>query len=155
MSALTLRQKLDGVLTNNIVAALMAVWLVTLAVSYTSSADRWLTVRAVQISNAHVGEDIPVVVDRDVLRSFRGAWRITVYEWVNGQWLVSCAASGSRSYEAATKFPADMTLSRWTEGACVSLPRGRYKAVVQWDLDIMAILPTKSLVVTSNIFEIG
>lgn len=155
MSVLTMRQKLDNLMTSNILAAVMAAWLVTLLVSYTSSADRWLTVRTVQISNAQVGEEIPVVVDRDILRSFKGDWRITVFEWVEGQWVVACAAAGSRNYDVSIRFPADMTLSRWTEGQCISLARGKYKAVIQWDLDVLPILPIKSLVVTSNIFEIS
>lgn len=154
MSALTLRQKLDNLMTSNILAAVMAAWLVTLFLSYTSSADRWLAVRTLQVSSAKVGEEIPLIVDRDILKSFRGDWRITVFEWVDSQWVVSCAATGSRYYTADTVFPVDMTLSRWTSNKCVALPRGKYKIVVQWDLDVLPILPNKSLVVTSNIFEI-
>lgn len=114
----------------------------------------WLDVQSVTIHSAHVGAPISMTVEREVKRSFRGSWNVTIRQWDGGGWVTWCNASGSSNYRAEAKFPKNLSLQWWTDGACQPVPVGRYKVTTTWIVRDIAPLPDKVVTAESNVFEV-
>lgn len=131
-------------------------WLVTLLVLPLQlwPAAYWFDVRAVHIASATVGEPLPMLVDRDVKRPFRGQWHATIRQWDGVGWVTWCNAEGKSNYRPEAKLPRNLALQWWTDGHCHPLPVGRYKVTTTWTIIDVPLMPDRSTSIDSNLFEV-
>jgi hypothetical protein len=118
----------------------------------------WFEVRTVHINDARVGEQITMLVDREVKKSFVGTYGITIHKWSNAGPVAYCRMSGGPwEYRRGAAYPIPLTLAWWTENApsCNPLPAGQYQVTTRWVNDGNVLLPEKSISVTSNIFTVN
>lgn len=113
----------------------------------------WLEVKDVVIRSAAQGTPLSMTVDRQIKRSFLGTWQVTIRQWDGAGWLTWCNASGRSNYNPEARYPRNLSLQWWTDGACHPLPAGRYRVTTTWTVQ-GNLLPDKHVVVDSNIFEV-
>lgn len=117
-------------------------------------ASWWLDVREVSIRSASYGKPLPMVVDREVKRGFLAEWQVTIRQWDGAGWLTWCNAEGKSNYRPDARYPKDLALQWWTDGACHPVPPGRYRVTTTWVIPVGALLPDKVVSVDSNVFEV-
>lgn len=113
----------------------------------------WLEVRDVAVRSAPAGQPLSMTVDRTIHRTFLGTWQVTIRQWDGAGWLTWCNAAGTSNYTPAARYPKNLALQWWTDGACHPLPPGRYRVTTTWKIDRGA-LPDKFVTAESNIFEV-
>lgn len=119
----------------------------------------WLDIRTVHVNDAVFGQDITMLVDRDVKRDFYGTFSVTVYRWTNNGPEAYCSVKGREwDYKTGAVYPVPLTLYWWTDHdvKCSHLPPGQYQITTRWvNLSSLLPLPSKTLTVTSNIFTVS
>lgn len=129
-----------------IFAAVLVMWALILV-----PASLWLDVRSVRILDSKLGSPIVMVVDRTIKRDFPGKWAVTVRDVEGAVW---CSARGEAEYSSRAKLPTPLTLQWWTFPSCYPVPVGSYTATTRWTIQDLPFLPSKSVVVESNIFRV-
>lgn len=118
----------------------------------------WFDVRAIHVNDAHAGEMITMVVDRDVRIRFTGYYLAGIYVWTGRGFTPYCTARGKeRLYKEGAEYPEPLTLRWWTddEPTCRNLPAGQYQMSTRWvTTGNDWPLPEKSVTRESNIFTI-
>ena len=142
---------------NRIEATLMALVGLALALSLALmllSADWWMRLNSLHIPDARVGQDIPIVYDREFLRNFTGEWAVNVWKMERGDWQPFCAADGKWNYEARKPAPGQ-DLAWITNGApgCEDLPPGEYRVTVNVTANPGRLL-SRTASVESNVFKV-
>ena len=130
-----------------------AVWLAWLAVVSLWPGSWWFDVRRVVVFDAPAGVEILMEVDRVIHREFIADWSAVVRRWEDGGWTVACAGRGKSNYRPDAVLPDPLTLSWWTDGACPTLPTGRYFVSTIWTIRGGG-LPDKVVQVASNVFTV-
>lgn len=117
-------------------------------------ADWWLEVRRVLVFDSVAGAEVIMDVDRVIKRPFLADWFVVVREYDHGAWEVACTAHGSADYRPDAALPDPLTLDWWTQGACPSLPAGRYLVSTIWTIPGRGTLPDKVVQTISNVFTV-
>lgn len=117
-------------------------------------ASWWLDVREVAIRSAPYGQPLSMVVDREIKRPFLGEWQVTIRQWDGSGWATWCNATGQSNYREDARYPRDLSLQWWTDGACHPVPVGRHRVTTTWTIKGPGYLPDKHAVSESNIFEV-
>jgi hypothetical protein len=125
------------------------------AVVFYWPASYWLEVAPILAGPARAGKAVPMAVERSINRDFVGSWTVSVKQYSVAGWVSFCSASGQTRYTKDAKLPANLDLGWWTDGRCPSLPVGRYLVDTVWSVhSVFWGLPTKDVVIRSNIFEV-
>ena len=139
----------------SLIPSIIAVlWLVVYTTAHLWPASYWLEVRSVRVTDATPNTQPLLYVDRTINRPFQGTWNVTIKRIDAHQEMVACAENAVVFYEPKHRLPPVITLGWWTNGTCTSLPPGFYVVDTIWDIKGNAIMPTKSVHTTSNVFEI-
>lgn len=118
----------------------------------------WFEVRTVHINDARVGEQITMLVDREVKESFVGTYGVTIHKWSSTGPVAYCRMNGGPwEYRQGAAYPIPLTLAWWTEHAkaCNPLPVGQYQVTTRWVKPGDVLPPEKSTSNTSNIFTVN
>jgi len=131
-------------------------WLITLLIvpGHLWPTSYWFEVQSVAIQSAPFGAQLPMQIERRVVRDFRGTWSATIRQWDGNGWVTWCNAHGRSNYRPEAKFPKDLALKWWTDGQCYPLPPGRYKVSTSWRVETPAWAPDKFVTAESNVFEV-
>ena len=132
-----------------------ALWLLYFGALQFWPASWWMEVRSVQVTPAiaTAGAEIPMVVDREIVRPFYATWTVNVRNW-DGAWAIFCQSYGGGDYKVGAIFPKKLTLRWWTNGQCPTLPAGKYMLTTTWVIGPLGLMPDKEITVDSNVFEV-
>lgn len=130
-----------------------AAWLLWLGVVHLWPGSWWFDVRRVVVFDAPAGVEILMEVDRVIHRDFVADWSAIVRRWTDGGWTVECVGRGKSNYVPGAALPDPLTLAWWTDGACPTLPPGRYFVSTIWTIRGGG-LPDKVVQVASNVFAV-
>lgn len=132
-------------------------WLATLYLIFKITvavwpAGFWMSVERVLVFDGAADAEIIMDVDREIHRSFLADWSVVVRKYRDGAWVVDCTARGTSDYRPEAALPNPLTLDWWTDGACPSLPPGRYMISTIWTVQGRHGLPDKVIQSVSNTF---
>lgn len=134
----------------------MPLAIILYTVAWLSPARHWYEPGSIQISDAHMGEDPVVSINRTIRRSFDGRYSVSIWkDPPDGH--VACAGSDTLRYRGGLFEPHEAPLTQWADDAwCAKLPEGRYYAEVCWTVlrPFFGIVPDKTICATSNMFSI-
>lgn len=114
----------------------------------------WLHIENLRVDDAKQGEPIRMYVDRKIQRPFSATWSATVRAVSDGKEHLTCSTSALSDYKPAAKLPAKLSLGWWTNNKCATLPPGAYVLTTTWLIHTGALVPDKTLTLTSNIFTV-
>ena len=114
-----------------ILTAFMAV-AIFWAMSVFPRATYWFEATSMVIPNAPAGDDVVMIVDREVRREVFGSWTVTVRREGRDGWSLYCLARGDTDYTPVATLPDPLTLDWWTEGQCPALSPGTYFLTTTW-----------------------
>lgn len=114
----------------------------------------WLQVSRFAAFDGPAGAAVMLDVDRRIRRGFTAEWHVLVRRWAEGGWVVVCAAHGGGDYRRDAALPSPVPLEWWTEGACSTLPPGRYLIATIWTID-RSLWPDRVVAVESNVFTVS
>ena len=117
-------------------------------------ASFWFDIRTVQIGTVPAGQPIPMLVEREIKRPFYGRWHATIRQWDGAGWVTWCNAEGGANYKPEARYPKNLSLQWWTDGACHPLPTGRYKVTTSWTVQSPIMLSSPTTELDSNVFEV-
>jgi hypothetical protein len=126
-------------------------WAAFMAVTHWAPASWWLDVDRVHVPTAKAGEQISMEVSRTINRDFVATWAVSV-RTDDAEAQVVCSASAKSNYRGGANLPRGLTLDWWTNGACKTLPAGRYWIATDWDIQPAGIWPGKRVSADSNKF---
>ena len=137
----------------------LALWLALAYLAFKAAvifwpASWWFEVRRVLVFDAIAGAEVLMEVDREIHRPFLANWFVVVRRYNDGAWEVVCTADGSADYRPEAALPDPLTLDWWTQGACPSLPPGRYLVSTIWTIPGRRTLPDKVVQTASNVFTV-
>lgn len=133
----------------------MCVWLTFWVGTHLIPVSLWYEVTSVKVADARAGQQVPMVVVREIHRPFVGAWRVSIRRWGESGWHVLCQAHGVANYRSGSELPNNLTLDWWTGGDCQTLPPGRYVISTGWTIKPeISFIPEKTILIDSNIFEV-
>lgn len=147
---------IKATLNNTKMFIVMSVFLTLYAAAHLWPASFWFEVISVRAGPSKAGHVVPMLVDRTIHRPFLGEWTVSVKRFVSVGWVNHCTASGRAHYEKGAELPTDLDLNWWTNGACQTLPEGRYAIETTWHIQpTFAVLPERRVNAKSNIFEVS
>lgn len=134
---------------------LMSAWLLLWAGVHIMPGRYWLDVRYIQAKNSAAGQAISFIVDREIRHTFYGEWTVSLRRAIGDQGYVSVPCGrGATTYRPDAALPNPVTLEWWTDGACATLPVGRYQISTQWIIYPGWLWPPKTISVLSNVFDV-
>lgn len=147
--------RVAAVLNNTQLFIASLCFLALISVAFFWPASWWMRVDLVQAGPAKVGQDVPMIVDRTIVRPFFGEWTATVRRYTPTGWAWYCGGNGKSIYRDGAELPINLTLDWWTAGGCKTLTEGRYIIETSWEIKPMrGFFPPKRVSATSNIFEV-
>ena len=91
---------------------------VPLLVIYLWPMSWWFDVRTVHVNDAKAGEQITMLVDREVKRPFLGMYYVTIHKWgTNGPSAHCRMQGGPWEYQKGAAYPVPLTPLWSTEGS--------------------------------------
>ena len=124
--------------------------------AWLTPATYWYQPRSIYISDAVVGSDPIVSINRTIKRNFHGRYEVSVWqEPSDGHF--SCAGQDELRYKAGLFKPHESPLTQWVDDPwCKNLPEGRFYAEACWTIirPFWFIVPDKQICATSNLFTI-
>lgn len=118
------------------------------------TADRWVILRSLTVIDAHAGQEVAIIYDREFKRDFIGAWNVFVWQIQRGEWSAFCEAHGQWPY--ATARPAKSRTLSWLtnqDPRCSELPPGEYAIDVHVTANPASIL-ARTARIRSNVFTV-
>lgn len=134
-----------------------AVIAVTFGLALAIPATLWINVNSVSISNAVVGEDPTVLVDRDIYQSFSGFYTADIRSLASGD--IICGRLSGHEYVAGKHGSYNTNLVNYAGGddRCSRLPAGQYQGEFCWTIQdpFWFVGLGKKTCIKSNVFEVG
>jgi len=114
----------------------------------------WMRLGPMQVSDARVGQAVPIHYDREFRRDFIGHWIVAVWRQDRGAWLAWCSTAGDWPYKVGTPNPAvDLDWLVSGNARCSRLVPGQYRVEVAITANPGSLIARTETVV-SNAFEI-
>ena len=145
--------KMIRILTGPLVWILSLLWLAGITLAFLWPASWWFEVHDVRVSDGKAGEQITMVVGREIKRDFEGSWSVSIRQIDEAATKLACVASSKTDYRTDAQLPAVLTIGWWTNGVCSTLPPGHYVLTTTWYI-YPPIGPTKTVRRVSNIFKV-
>lgn len=115
--------------------------------------SHWLSDVEVQVFDSTPGNDVFMVVDRNINRPFVAEWNVLVRQQAGEGWTIVCTARGKSVYRADSILPDPLTLDWWTDGQCPYVKEtGKTFVSTIWTIETRA--GNKTVILDSNIFRI-
>lgn len=111
------------------------------------TADEYMIIGGIAISDGFSWEDLNVIYDRKVYQPFDASWEVRIYQ-VGDPETPACVGSGTNHYDPSLII-RNVTLSWYVGTFCDLQPGARYIARTEWILDNGISIRN-----TSNIFKI-
>jgi hypothetical protein len=93
----------------------------------------WFRADSMLVPDMPVGDDVVMIVDREIRRPVYGTWTVTVRQQQGEEgWRLYCIARGETDYTPLATLPDPVTLNWWTEGGCDDLEAGTYFVTTTW-----------------------
>lgn len=115
--------------------------------------EAFFEVKNVSVPDFIEGENPLIVYDRQVKKTFYGAWNVEVHQVGGETDYAYCSGSGANKYEPKEQLPKVGVKFDWFIGKECHLPAGQYILQVNWEIHPDGY-PPKFQTFTSNIFRV-
>lgn len=96
-------------------------------------ASFWFRASTMIIPDVPAGDDVILLVDRQIHRPVYGEWTTTLRQQTSPQeWQLVCVARGDSDYDVRAALPSSTTLDWWTGGQCENPGPGTYFLTTTW-----------------------
>lgn len=99
--------------------------------------SNWMEIRVLHVDDSKLGVSPRIRVDRVISKDFTATWSASLQYRAFETFYpmgASCNASNVSNYTIGSRYPKDIDLFWWLEGAACDLPPGEYRLLTTWTI---------------------